>query len=678
MSSSTSSQSQLQANRARSSANHGFFAYHGIWAPGVRLFRQLRFGSKALLISLTFMLPMLGLLSWLVVTGDGELMQARRTSTRQHVEIAHGVLQWAHGLEAAGLPREQAQAQARQAISALRYEGQEYFWINDMQPRVVMHPIKPALDGKDVGDLKDPNGLHLFKAFVDEVRKNGKGFVAYQWPKPGSETPVEKISYVMGFEPWGWVIGSGIYIDDLKAMERAHITKVAGVVAVTLLLAGYLFLCFYRVMEGGINETRRHLRAMTDGDLTTSPSPWGRDEAAQLMRNLAEMQESLRQMVLRVRHSSDQIVHSSDEIASGALDLSARTEQAAANLEQSASSMEEISATVRTSADHTAEASTLARQNAETASDGGRVMQEVVQTMEGIRTSSARISDIIGTIDGIAFQTNILALNAAVEAARAGEQGRGFAVVASEVRMLAQRSADAAKEIKTLISGSVEQVEAGTAIVRRAGETIENIVEGSRRVDTLLGEVATGSREQSLGISQIGQAVQELDRATQQNAALVEETAAAAASMKQQAGGLAAEVARFMLPDGLALQEEEAGEQADFDFDGAIDAHRQWKIKLRQAIAERSRLDADTICRDDQCPLGRWLHGEGGRRWGGRPTFVSLVEKHAQFHQTAGGVARSINGGQYQQAERLIGAGSAFARISTEVSTLLTQARRGM
>ncbi len=677
MSSSTYSQSRPQAERARSSADHGFFAYHGLWAPGVRLFRQLRFGSKALLISLAFMLPMLGLISWLVIGSDAALLDARRDATRQHVEVAHGILKWAHGLEAGGLSREQAQAQAREAVSKLRYNGEEYFWINDMQPRVVMHPIKPALDGKDVSDLKDPNGLALFKAFVDEVRKNGQGFVAYQWPKPGNEKPVDKISYVMGFEPWGWVIGSGIYIDDLKAMERAHVIKVAGVVVATLLLTGYLFLCFYRVMEGGINETRRHLRAMTDGDLTTSPSPWGRDEAAQLMRDLYEMQESLRQMVLRVRASSDQIVYSSDEIASGALDLSARTEQAAANLEESASSMEEISSTVKNSAEHTAEASTLARQNAQTAADGGRVMQEVVQTMEGIRSASARISDIIGTIDGIAFQTNILALNAAVEAARAGEQGRGFAVVASEVRMLAQRSADAAKEIKTLISSSVEQVETGTQIVRRAGETIEHIVNGSGRVDSLLGEVATGAREQALGIAQIGQAVQELDRATQQNAALVEETAAAAASMKLQADGLAAEVARFVLPQGLAL-EEAAVDPADFDFDGAIEAHRQWKVKLRQAIAERSRLDADTICRDDQCPLGRWLHGEGGKRWGGRPTFVALVDKHAQFHQTAGGVARSINGGQYEQAERLIGGGSAFARISTEVSTLLTQAKRGL
>ena len=325
---------------------------------------------------------------------------------------------------------------------------------------------------------------------------------------------------------------------------------VGGVVAVALLFAGYLFLSFYRVMDGGLKETRRHLRAMTEGDLTTSPSPWGHDEAAQLMLELRSMQESLRSMVRRVRRSSDDIVGSSNDIANGARDLSARTEQTAANLEESAASMEQIASTVKSTTEHTGEASRVARHSADVAAQGGTVMRDVVDTMDGIRTSSARIAEIIGTIDGIAFQTNILALNAAVEAARAGEQGRGFAVVATEVRSLAQRSAEAAKEIKTLIGSSVEQVEAGTSIVRRAGATIDEIVTSSGRVNHLLGEVATAAREQSLGIGQIGQAVHELDQMTQQNAALVEQTAGAAAAMRDQARTLAEEVSRFRIPEG--------------------------------------------------------------------------------------------------------------------------------
>ena len=376
-------------------------------------------------------------------------------------------------------------------------------------------------------------------------------YPAYQWPKPGSDKPVDKISYVQGFEPWGWVIGSGIYIGDVREATLRQMTWMSGVVAAALLLAGYLFLSFYRVMEGGLNETRRHLRAMTDGDLTTSPSPWGRDEAAQLMLELRNMQESLRRMVSSVRRSSHEIVQSSGEVATGAMDLSARTEQTAANLEQSAASMEQISATVRSSADHASEAAHVAAGNEALAAEGGQVMHDVVKTMESIRQSSTKISDIIGTIDGIAFQTNILALNAAVEAARAGDQGRGFAVVAAEVRSLAQRSANAAHEIKDLISGSVSQVNAGSAVVDAAGAKMAGIVQASQRLNGLLCEIANGTREQSQGIVQIGQAVNELDRMTQQNAALVEQTAAAASAMKQQATALAAEVDRFRMPAGV-------------------------------------------------------------------------------------------------------------------------------
>ncbi|MDD0837303.1 methyl-accepting chemotaxis protein [Curvibacter sp. HBC61] len=527
----------------------GFFRFHGVWAPGVRLFRTLRFAAKALIISLAFLLPLLGLLGWQLNNHTTRALEAREAATRQHVEIAHGLMVWAHRQETAGqISREQAQTLARQAISELRYDKNEYFWINDMHPRVVMHPFKPELNGKDVSDMKDPNGLALFKAFVAVVQARGEGFVDYQWPKPGLDRPVDKVSYVKGFEPWGWIVGSGIYIDDLRAETRQLWVMNLSITVVAVLFAGYLFLSFYRVMDGGLKETRRHLRAMTEGDLTTSPSPWGRDEAAQLMLELRHMQGSLREMVVQVRQSSDQIVHASNEVAAGSMDLSARTEQAAASLEQSASSMEQISATVNVTSGNTDEASRVARQNAESAKQGGQVMGEVVANMNQIRDSSNRIAEIIGTIDGIAFQTNILALNAAVEAARAGEQGRGFAVVAGEVRMLAQRSAEAAREIKSLIGNSVEQVELGTHVVQRAGHTIEDIVASAQRVNALLDEISTGSREQSLGVQQVGQALQELDRMTQQNAALVEQTAAASAAMRERATQLSNQVARFRLP----------------------------------------------------------------------------------------------------------------------------------
>lgn len=656
----------------------GFFAHHGLWAPGVRLFRRINFSVKALIISVALTVPLLVLLALQLRFQYTDAMASTLAATRQQVETAHGVVALFHAQEQAGvLTGDQARQSARQAIATLRYGSSGYFWINDMQARMVVHPIQSKLDGQDVSGMRDPNGMAIFLAFVDTVRQHGEGMVRYQWPKPGQEAPADKLSYVKGFAPWGWVIGSGLYVDDVAAAMVRQLQLDGAILAGTLLVAGYLFVSFYKVINGGLLETRRHLRAMTDGDLTTTPHPWGKDEPAQLMHDLRAMQDALRHMVRRVRHSSQEIVHSTDEIATGMTDLSSRTEQAAVSLEQSAASMEELTATVSHTLSNTETAAQVARQNAEIASEGGRVMEEVALTMEEIRLASARIGEIISTLDGISLQTNLLALNAAVEAARAGEQGRGFAVVAGEVRLLAQRSTQEAREIRGLIASSVSQVETGTAVVRKAGAAISAIVASSRQVNELLDGIAASAREQNIGITQIGQAVHELDRATQHNAALVEQTAAASAAMHDQAQVLSEEVSQFRLPAGMAaIQEAPATAVGEFDFSSAIEAHRQWKVRLRSAIAEHGQLDAQTLCRDDRCPLGQWLHGPGGARWGQRPLFVELVERHATFHRTAADVAQTINRGQYDEARRLIGAGSAFTQVSTEVASLLTRAKR--
>ena len=305
-------------------------------------------------------------------------------------------------------------------------------------------------------------------------------------------------------------------------------------------------------------------KKVAKGDLSFPIHIEGKDELADLLTALSEMQKSLGEVVSTVRHGSEAVANASSEIAQGNHNLSARTESQASTLEQTAASMEELTATVRQNADSAQTANQLAMNAATVAQHGGEVVGQVVQTMKEINDDSRKIQDIISVIDGIAFQTNILALNAAVEAARAGEQGRGFAVVASEVRSLAGRSAAAAREIKTLINASVERVEQGTALVDQAGNTMGEVVNSIQRVTDLMREISSASAEQSAGASQIGDAVTEMDQVTQQNAALVEEMAAAASGLKSQAEELVQTVSVFTLAQGNSskwIQHDHSGQR---------------------------------------------------------------------------------------------------------------------
>ncbi|HEY0953627.1 MAG TPA: methyl-accepting chemotaxis protein [Roseateles sp.] len=333
-------------------------------------------------------------------------------------------------------------------------------------------------------------------------------------------------------------------LDEHENAIRRNLTLV--VVAAVLLLAGYTLVNIRSILAPlalAVKTTER----IANHDLSEPVRADGRDETAAVMRGVQGMQDSLARVVCGVRQSTDSIATASREVAVGSQDLSLRTEQAASNLQETASAMEELTASVTHNAESARQANQLATDAAAVARRGGSVVGEVVTTMERISASSAKIADIISVIDGIAFQTNILALNAAVEAARAGEQGRGFAVVAGEVRTLAQRSAEAAKEIKALITHSGENVQSGAALVAQAGQTMHEIIDAIARVSGIVSEISTATGEQSTGIGQIGQAIAGLDQMTQQNAALVEESAAAAVSLQQQADELSRSVAVFRL-----------------------------------------------------------------------------------------------------------------------------------
>ncbi|MBF3701129.1 cache domain-containing protein [Burkholderia pseudomallei] len=447
------------------------------------------------------------------------------------------------------MPEADAKRAALEAIAAMRYGKDGYLSVNDSKPVVVMHPIKPELNGKDVSGFTDPGGKHLFVEIVKAGNaEGGLGFVDYMWPKPGADKPIDKTSAVRHFAPWDWYLVTGMYMDDLQAAVLASTGRWLAMTAVLGAAATILMVLVLRSSLGGDLEAAvATAQRIAQGDLTAHVDIRGGDRKS-LLHALHTMQTALIDMVSRVRLGTENINVGASEIAAGNTDLSQRTEQQAAALVETASSMDEMTTNVKQNADSASQAAELADQAAQVATRGSSVVDDVVRTMDEITDASRKIGDIIGVIDGIAFQTNILALNAAVEAARAGEQGRGFAVVAGEVRTLAQRSATAAKEIKSLIETSNTTVEHGATLVTRAGTTMTEIVQSVRRVNEILEEISHASREQSAGIDQVNRAVGEMDQVTQQNAALVEQAAAAAHSLKDQADALRSAVAQFALP----------------------------------------------------------------------------------------------------------------------------------
>ncbi len=451
------------------------------------------------------------------------------------------------------LPEQEAKKEAKDALRGIRFgaTSKDYVYIFSNNFEGVMHPFKLEWDGNNLlGKVRNSKGVDTIEELIKAANASpdGTAFVPGEFPRPGSTVSVPKLQYVTSVKEWGWVVGAGVYTDDVDAEVRSALIESLAIAAAILVAIGGLgYLVGRSVLlqiGGDPEEAVLAMNQVAGGNLVAmvrAPVP------GSLLDALATMIASLRGTVTQVRDATESIATASGQIAAGSHDLSARTEQTASNLQQTAASMEELTGTVAQTAGSAHKANALVSSATSAAAKGGTVVDQVVSTMADINTSSKRIGDIIGVIDGIAFQTNILALNAAVEAARAGEQGRGFAVVATEVRSLAKRSADAAKEIKTLIQASVERVESGSALVTQAGATMKDIVTSVEHVSDIIGEITNATAEQSTGIGQVNVAVSQLDQMTQQNAALVEESTAAAESLKEQAKRLSEVVEVFRL-----------------------------------------------------------------------------------------------------------------------------------
>jgi len=511
------------------------------------------------------------LISIVVITGvflyfhKQVMLQDRMTKTRHLVESAYGVLDYYYEKSRSGeLTEAEAQEQAMRLVEGMRYEEKDYFWINDMQPVMIMHPYVKKLEGTDISDFKDPNGKRLFVEFVNVVKAKGAGFVDYVWQKGDDATNLlPKTSYVKGFKPWGWIIGSGIYVDDVQtAFYQETINYgVAILIAIVLLslIAFRISMSITRPLKKAVEIADR----MAVGDVSMEITPEGRDEVGTLLRSmrkmsgatrlvtrlakdvaeghldiairkrsdkdelmvaLAEMTERLKNVVQGVKSASGHISSGSRAMNESAQILSSGAAQQAAAAEEAASSIEEMTANIRQNADNSLQTEKIATKAAEDAQQGGRAVEQTVVAMKAI-------AEKITIIEEIARQTNLLALNAAIEAARAGEHGKGFAVVAAEVRKLAERSQIAAGEINDLSTSSV-------AVAEEAGQYLNDIVPDIQKTADLIQEISAASKEQDAGADQIGRSIQQFDGVIQQNASAAEEFASTSEQLTGQASEL--------------------------------------------------------------------------------------------------------------------------------------------
>jgi methyl-accepting chemotaxis protein len=441
-----------------------------------------------------------------------------------------------------------AQRQALDRLRGIRYADDGYLLVIDSKPVMVMHPIKPALVGRNMADNADADGQHHYVSFVQAARASTGGFVDYLFPHVGQARAVPKIGYALRFEPWDWILSTGAYVDDINDAFMHSLYQAGGLFAVTALLLFTLVSMTNRSLLRTIGADPQYAakvaNTIASGDLSIHIEARGTHPES-LIQSMQRMKDALTDTIGQIKVAADSVATATKEIAVGNGDLSRRTESQAASLEETASSMEEITSMVRQTADHARQASGLAEAAAPVTNVSGDAVADVVRTMRDIAGESKQTVEIIAVIEGIAFQTNILALNAAVEAARAGERGRGFAVVANEVRSLAKRSADASREIRELIQRSVNRIGEGSGLAETAAAKMQEAQEAIGRVAVIVQEISAAASQQSEGIDQVNVAVTQMDSVTQQNAALVEQAAAAAASLEEQARNLLESVSAF-------------------------------------------------------------------------------------------------------------------------------------
>lgn len=470
------------------------------------MLKKLSLKNKLILIVLVPVILLCFVIFFLILPAmRASLYEEKRQQVKALVDSGITIIQYYHSLERSGeLSRDQAQENAMNTLRSVRFgeRAEDYFWINDSRPYMVMHPIRRDLEGTDVSGLRDPDGLAFMIEFVNIVRAEGSGYVRYRWQYYDDASRIElKESYVRGFEPWDWILGTGVYIDDVETLVASQRNTVILFLLATLIIVGLLAFTFINDIVGSVNTV-----------------------ISNMTRNADQMLSSSEQ----VSTASMQVSASSQSMAEG-------VSEQASSIEETSASMEEMSSMAKQNADNANEAKILMIEAKNVVQSADSAMKEMTGSMSEIARASDDTSKIIKTIDEIAFQTNLLALNAAVEAARAGEAGAGFAVVADEVRNLAMRAAEAAKNTAVLIEGTLKKVKDGQALVNKTNEIFGKVAVSASKVAELIEEISAASAEQNTGSEQVNKAVNELEKVTQQNAANSEESAAAAQELNSQA-----------------------------------------------------------------------------------------------------------------------------------------------